>query len=364
MIRRRAPLVSDAPRAASYPHPYPEGWYRLAASASLRRGQARYIECLGRQFVLWREEGSSRIHLMDAFCPHLGTNLALGRVRGDCIECPFHLWQFDSDGRVRHIPYSERPPTGVLTRPYPVQEVHGQIFAYHRHDASAYGDDLPPPYDVPRIEEVDDGRFVFRGQHDGGRVRMHIIEFAENAVDSAHFQPLHGQFRIPWTQIPIPGLQIDHSIEWRLDPESPWLMHLIDNSTIRAFGRRVERAGGRAWVLFWGPGSVAVFRFSIPDIGEIALYQTHLPVGPLEQQVDFRWFADRAMPRLLVWYVIGCWISQWKQDIEIWENKAYRSPPVLCRDDGPIHELRRWYRQFLPESVEPVDPHPEPHPRD
>ena len=44
-----------------------------------------------------------------------------------------------------------------------------------------------PPYDVPRIPEVDTGQFVFRGERDGGRIRMHLIEFAENSVDFRAF---------------------------------------------------------------------------------------------------------------------------------------------------------------------------------
>ena len=212
-----------------------------------------------------------------------------------------------------------------------------------------------PPYDVPRIAEVDEGRFVYRGQHNAGRVGMHIIEIAENAADTAHFQPLHGQFRVPWTQIALPGVEIDHSVEWKLDEERPWVMHLFDRAALKFFGRRVERTRTQAEVSFWGPGSVMTFRFNIPDQGEIVLYQTHLPVSPLEQQVDFRWFADRKLPRLLVWYVVGSWISQWASDIEIWEHKVYRSRPMLCRDDGPVHAMRRWYRQFLPDEPTEAD---------
>ena len=355
MIRpRKPPRVSDAVRMASYPHPYPAGWYRLGLSRSLRRGQIHYIEGLGGQFVCWRAEDSGEVHVMDAFCPHLGTNLALGRVRGDCIECPFHLWRFTAEGRVDCIPYSQSPPDRVLARTFPVQELHGQIFCYHHAAGQACrdeGDDanaLSPPYQLPRIKEVDDGRFVYRGEHNAGRVGMHIIEIAENAVDTAHFQPLHSQFRIPWTRIPVPGIKIEHSVEWMLDDDHPWAMHFLDHAELRVFGQRSDRTSGSAKVSFWGPGSVMTFRFSIPDMGEIAMYQTHLPVGPLEQQVDFRWFADRNVPRLLVWYVIGNWISQWKQDLEIWENKIYRSRPMLCRDDGPVHAMRRWYQQFLP----------------
>ena len=36
------------------------------------------------------------------------------------------------------------------------------------------------------------------------------------------------------------------------------------------------------------------------------------------------------------------------QDVVIWERKRYRSPPRLCRADGPIGTYRRYCRQFYP----------------
>ncbi len=351
MIRRHQALhVSHAPRLESYPHPYPEGWYRLAASSELRRGGIRYIECLGGQFVVWREEDGDAVHVMDATCPHLGANLALGRVRADCIECPFHLWQFTGSGRVARIPYSDRLPQRIAARSYPVREVHGQIFLYHASDDTTRNDAAQPPYELPEIPELDDGRLVYRGQHDEGRVGMHIIEFVENVADTAHFQPLHGQFRIPWTRIPVPGVETIHSPEWMPDQERSWAMHLVDDVALKVLGRRLERPLALAHVSFWGPGSVMTFRIRLPGMGEVFIFQTHLPVGPLEQQVDFRWYADRRMPRLLVRCVVGGWISQWREDVEIWGSKIYRNRPLLARDDGPIHTMRRWYRQFLPDK--------------
>jgi len=81
-------------------------------------------------------------------------------------------------------------------------------------------------------------------------------------------------------------------------------------------------------------------------MGEIVMFQTHLPIGQMEQKVDFHWFADARMPRLLVSYIVGNWVSQWANDIEIWENKVYLDKPTLAKGDGPIHRMRRWYRQF------------------
>ncbi len=357
--RRSSARTSDAVRLASYPPPYPDGWYRLLGTDELRPGGVRYMECLGRELVVWRSEDGASMHAMSAFCPHMGANLAHGRVKGDRIVCPFHAWEMTCDGRVACVPYSDSAPGRTLNETFPVEEVHGQLFMYHRNGDSPQRWDDAPPYRPPRIADVDAGRFAFRGHYDAGRVRMHICEFAENSVDFAHFEPIHSRLRVPWTSIPVPGFRIEHIASWKLDETHPHVSHFLDTAVLHAFGKRLEKAGADAVATFTGPGSVINFRFDIQELGQMELYQTHLPVGPLEQQVDFHWFADRKIPRPIVWYVVGNWVSQWKQDIQIWENKVYNARPMLSKDDGPVHRMRRWYRQFYPESTAgPVDPLP------
>ena len=34
------------------------------------------------------------------------------------------------------------------------------------------------------------------------------------------------------------------------------------------------------------------------------------------------------------------------QDVEIWRNKTAIQNPLLCEEDGPVYQLRRWYEQF------------------
>lgn len=63
----------------------------------------------GEQFAVFRDwEGHA--HVVNAYCPHLGANLAVGgRVVDNCIECPFHGWQFHGKtGRCTRIPYAEK----------------------------------------------------------------------------------------------------------------------------------------------------------------------------------------------------------------------------------------------------------------
>lgn len=293
--------ATEARRLKSYPHPFPTGWYRLADSASLGHGEVRQMECLGREFVLRRGESAE----IEITC-----------VAGPC----------------------------------PAREIHGQILMFFQDGEAGRNAGAAAPYPAARIAEVDSGDFVYRGSYDAGRVRMHIIEFAENSADFAHFQPVHGRMRIPWTQIPVPGVRIDHGAGWKLDPERSWVSYFLNSAALEIFGKRFEGVGGNARVMFYGPASMVYFRFDIPRMGEIEMIQSHLPLRPLEQQVNFRWFADRRIPRLLVSYVVGNWISQWRRDVTIWENKIYREKPALAASDGPVYRMRRWYRQFLPES--------------
>lgn len=356
-MKRRKAIVSDDYRFDDYPAPYPDGWYRLLGSESLRRGQARYLECLGRALVVWRTEHTGDVFAMTAFCPHLGGNLAMGRVCADRIECPFHGWQFDGDGRAVNVPYSVHAPTRMVSETYPTREVHGQIFMYQRSGGVDQRADEEVPYEVPRIPEVDDGRFVFRGRYDAGRTRTHMIELLENAADSVHFGHLHCQMDIPWTRVPVPGINLEHEARLRLDDAVGASSVVLDVETVvKVLDRRLERSRAQAQVTFTGPGSILNFRLTIPSAGQIEIVQTQLPIAPFEQQVDFTWFTERKVPRLVAWYAVGNWVSQWRSDVRIWESKAFRKAPMLCRDDGPVMRLRRWYSQFYPEMAFDQEP--------
>ena len=310
------------------------------------------MHCLGRKLVLWRAHNGTA-HVMNSNCPHLGANLAQGCVIGDRIECAFHGWQFTGDGRVARVHYSDHMPNGFIAESFPVQELNGQLFMYHDSRRKASEVNKTPPYYLPSLSstsDMDQGTFVYRGSYDGGRVKMNIYDFAENSVDLAHFQNLHGQMRLPWTKLRIPWVSLVHDADWNVDPDNSWRMYLIDRVSLNLLGKDIKKLQVNSVVSFYGPGSIVILRFALPGYGEIEICQTHLPIGPLELQTNFRWFANPTVPRWLIWYVVGNWVSQWHLDVLIWQNKVHLKNPRLSRGDGPIFKFREWYQQFLPDD--------------
>ncbi len=339
------PRVDERERLRTYPPPYPNTWYPLCESSEVAAGQVRFIQALGKKFVVFRTEQNT-VGVLDAYCPHLGSNLAGGRVRGDCIECAFHHWKFQTDGRVREIPYATRVPEKLRARAWKVCEHHGFVTIW-------FGSGKPS-FRLEPDEDIEQGALVYRGRHDAGVVRMHLCEFAENSVDHQHFKPIHGAMFVPWTRLKIPGIRVHYDASWERDENRQHIAYFRTDSILEVAGRRIERTKARAIITFYGPGSIVAFRIQIPDVGRITMFQTHLPEQPLAQRVRLRWFAEPRMPRALVSYVVGNWVSQWREDIAIWENKIFLDKPMLVADDGPVHRMRAWFRQFYEQ------PHPPP----
>ena len=306
----------------------------------MRAGDVRPVDALGRNLAVFRG-ASGAVAVLDAHCPHQGASLAAGRVDGDTLTCPFHRWAFDTEGALRHIPGLDRVPRARLCA-HPVVERHGIVWMWH-HASGRVAQPGHPLLEVPTIAERG---MVFRGEHDAGAVAMHISEFAENSVDFQHFAHVHGGLTVPWTTWTIPGFGLEHRPRWYRDPDRPHVAVFEDESNICWRGAPLEQTRSLARVTMHGPGGAIWFHFMIPGLGELVLFQTHLPVAPLRQRVHFRWFSDPAVSRLMAWIVVGQWVANWKADLQIWQNKVFRERPVLVSLDGPVREMRSWYAQF------------------
>ena len=127
-----ANMVRQRRRVGDIPPPYPNGWYEIMRSADLASGTSKAVSLVGHHFAVFRR-ANGHVAIMDAYCPHLGANLGVGGiVRGNCIECPFHGWQFDGDtGQCMSIPYAEKVPSFAKTKVWPSLEINEIIFVWY-----------------------------------------------------------------------------------------------------------------------------------------------------------------------------------------------------------------------------------------
>src|SRR5215207_4312253 len=177
---------------------YPNGWFNVGMSDELPPGAVKPLKYFGKDLVLFRTEGGEA-KILDAHCPHLGAHLGYGgKVKGDCIECPFHAWKFDGGGACREIPYGKKIPPRATLHPWIVREVNGMIMTWHHVEGKA------PEWDIPVLEEFGNDSWTPYEKRTW-KVRSHNQEMAENSVDTAHFLYLHGTQEMPSTQAEMLG---------------------------------------------------------------------------------------------------------------------------------------------------------------
>lgn len=177
-----------------------------------------------------------------------------------------------------------------------------------------------PHYDAILIDELTTDQFSYRGTYHYPGIRMHLQEFTENAADIQHFQPLHGQMLIPWTQYRVPIIRVDHQPSSKFGDE-PHLLYFYNTAMLQIFGRKYKSTKVDASIIFYGPGAITLFRFD-GSFGRLYLFHTNTPTDYTELDVEFRAFVEPKISRLLSWYIIGNWVAQWQMDIAIWENKV------------------------------------------
>ena len=85
--------------------------------------------------MIFRGE-SGDVYAMDGFCPHIGVDLGIGKVKKDNIQCFFHHWRILKDGKCVDIPCGEKVPGNVSLNTYKVVEKYGLIFVNPNKESS------------------------------------------------------------------------------------------------------------------------------------------------------------------------------------------------------------------------------------
>lgn len=161
----------------------PDQWYAILEASEVKTGRLLGVTRLGEKMVFWRD-AQGRVACVSDRCPHRGVALSAGQVVGDCVECPFHGFQYDATGACRVLPANGLTapiPKAMRVRAYPVREAHGFIWLWWGEPR----DDLPP---VSFFEDLDDG-FSYATYRD--HWATHYSRAIENQLDVVHLPFVH-----------------------------------------------------------------------------------------------------------------------------------------------------------------------------
>lgn len=173
-------LVTDVPAFRSF-------WYPVAFADDLGSAPlARRV--LGEDLVVW-SDGRGGVGAARDVCPHRSSKLSIGWVteptadHPGCVVCPYHGWQFGTDGRARHIPQLE---PGL---PMPPKAALDSVFATIRYGVVWVSLDEPVG-GIPELPEYDSADFRFIRQFDEVWAAA-APRLVDNSFDPAHVAYVH-----------------------------------------------------------------------------------------------------------------------------------------------------------------------------
>ncbi len=81
----------------------PNQWYAILESNEIKSGRSTGVTRMGEKMVAWRN-ANGRLAVMADKCPHRGASLSPGKIDQDCLQCPFHGFEYDSTGNCMQVP--------------------------------------------------------------------------------------------------------------------------------------------------------------------------------------------------------------------------------------------------------------------
>jgi len=162
----------------------PNQWYVVLESKEVRHGNIVGVTRMGEKMVFWRDRQGKLACAIDQ-CPHRGVALSAGKLVGDCIQCPFHGFDYDSSGRCTLIPANGRTadvPKTFKVKTYPVQELHNLVYLWWGEPREEY-----PP--LPDFDYMHDPDLVYTSATD--LWHAHYSRVIENQLDVVHLPFVH-----------------------------------------------------------------------------------------------------------------------------------------------------------------------------
>jgi len=274
---------------------------------------------------------SGKLNILNAWCPHMGADLALGDVKGDSLVCKFHAWSWGGDGVCNAIPYAKTIPPRARTKSWPTCEENNLLFVWNDPEGHAPSPDVA----IPRVAQCFDQQNWSDWSIVKWKIENNCRELVDNVADFAHFASVHQMRDMKYFANIFEGHRATQ------------IMVGVSDSV--GAGEAITTVA-----TYYGPAYQLTHMFG--KMGgypvESILLNTHTPISPSAFEIrfgvmvkKFPGMTDQACAAMIQQYV-DLTAKGFGEDVQIWHNKVRIDNPLLCDGDGPIVLNRKWYEQF------------------
>ena len=181
---------------------FSESWLPICPSYEVGAGQVVGKNFLDGRIVVYRG-ADGKAHVLSAYCPHLGADLAVGEVTGNSLRCAFHHWEFDGSGNCERTGIGDPVPKSACLYSFPSVEKFGLVWAFNGED---------PWWQIPEFPIAED-ELAIDVRYDVPTMPVDPWVICANTPDWQHIKVVHRvdfddadlYDRIEWT---------DHSMEY------------------------------------------------------------------------------------------------------------------------------------------------------
>ncbi|MEM9164669.1 MAG: aromatic ring-hydroxylating dioxygenase subunit alpha [Cyanobacteria bacterium P01_F01_bin.4] len=313
-----------------------KGWYLACPSRDLRIGHVQSFELCGQRIAVFRGE-DAQVRALDAYCPHMGTDLGIGDVQGNHVRCFFHHWAFDGEGQCQNIPCQPQIPSGARLQSYATAEKYGFIWVYP---------DAVAPTGIAEFDELKGYGVVAQADRPLMRHCHHHICMM-NGIDVQHLQTVH-------------RLSVNMELSLERDTER----NLIDftltgdlpDNTWRARLGRWLLGSTYAYSMRYAHGCLGLLTMmkDVRFIPPLHMLYAYVPLPGGETRVQ-PVYVTRKREGLLGWLISQllllltrlCYYTLRDEDGQIYDHIRFE-PKTLLSIDAPLVEYMQYVNQLEP----------------
>ena len=252
-------------------------WYALRPARTIKKTPID-VKVLGHSLVLWRTD-DNKLRINNNTCPHRGAKLSMGKISRNCIECPYHGWQFNETGILTEIPAISPSKLNVSIESYEAMETGGLVwFAPGKQSEST----------PPIIDEMFEKDWTMITGHD--TFDSDWLTSLENSIDITHVNFVHSDFGDKKSGR-VKDIEIHDSVD-KIHMKS-CINHKSDNLLLK-FSENPEVTVSHTILL---PNTVSI-KFSVNDLFQVITFVTYTPISENKTLLNWVFLRNIKIPLL------------------------------------------------------------------